>query len=98
MATTKSTTTRTAPRGRTESASVAAHSHTELEAKVASLEGQLAAAVAAVAALEARVVACESAEAAPAAASGRDEDLRERLRIYFDTVANGKVPTRMPSL
>lgn len=97
MAPTKSTQTRTAPKSRTASASVDAHSHADLESKVASLEGQLASAVAVVAALEARVAACESAEA-PAAASGRDEDLREQLRIYFDTVANRKLPTKMPSL
>ena len=97
MATTKSTSTRTAPKSRTASEPVAAHAHAELEAKVASLEGQLVSALAAVAALEARVATCESAEA-PAAVGGRDEDLREQLRIYFDTVANRKLPTKMPSL
>ena len=97
MATTKSIPSRPTPKSRTVPASAAVHSHADLEAKVALLEGQLASAVAAVAALGARVATCESAEP-PAAASGRDKDLREQLRMYFNSVANTKIPTKMPSL
>ena len=94
MATTKSAGRSTA----TRTASVAAHSHKELEAKVESLEGQLASALAAVAALEARVVACENVPAPAPSAGGKDEDLREQLRIYFQTAVNSKVPTKLPSI
>ena len=94
MATTKSAGRSTAPR----TASVAAHSHKELEAKVVSLEGQLASALAAVAALEARVSACENAPAPEAAASGVDLELRDQLRKYFASAQNHKIPTYMPTV
>ena len=90
MATVKSTSSRSA----VKSEKVAAHSHADLEAKVADLEARLKAALAA---LEARVSKCEKVEA-PKAVGGKDEELREQLRVYFETNSNRKIPTKVPSL
>ena len=94
MATTKSAARSAAPR----TASVAAHSHNELEAKVVSLAAELASAIAAVAALEARVGACEDAPAPSAGGNARDEDLRVQLKEYFATAPNRKIATVVPKL
>ena len=97
MATTKSTRQKTMASSAStpRSTSVAAHSHADLESKVAELEKRLAAALSAVTKLESRVQACENT---PAAAGGRDEDLRDQLRNYFSTSTNRKVPTRFPKI
>ncbi len=90
MATVKSTTSRSA----VKSDKVAAHSHADLEAKVADLEKRLSDALSA---LEARVSICEKTEA-PKAVGSRDEELRDLLRDYFLTHGNVKVPTKVPQL
>ena len=76
-------------------AAPAAHNHADLEAKVAGLEAKLADALKKVEALEKQ---CAAKPAESAASSGRDDDLRRQLRLYFETVNNRNLVTRVPKL
>ena len=70
-----------------------AHTHADLEAKIADLEKKLAAFHAE---LTAKCDAC--CAAASSSGGGKDLDLRSELKKYFDTVGNRKVDTHKPNL
>ena len=77
-----------------------AHTHADLEAKIADLEKKLAALTESCAGAHAELAAkCDACcAAAGSGGGGKDLELRSELKLYFDTVGNRKVDTHKPNL